>query len=120
MTVDKAALRDLSDTLNGILLPEGYNQQALKDAAVALPALLAEIDALRAELQARQWQPIETAPKDGGTVLLRGKHDHRIADGYWLQAAYNGNGAWVWPYIHSEPIHWMRLPPPPALQGDKQ
>jgi len=62
MTVDKAALRDLADTLNGILLPEGYNRQALKDAAVALPALLDEIDALKARLEinpdAPEWDGI--------------------------------------------------------------
>lgn len=34
----------------------------ITNAVRALPALLDEIDALRAELQARQWQPIETAP----------------------------------------------------------
>lgn len=50
MTVDKAALRALAETLNGILLPEGYNRQALKDAAVALPALLDENEALRTHL----------------------------------------------------------------------
>jgi hypothetical protein len=64
----------------------------------------------------REWQPIETAPKDGSTMLLRGKGDHRIADGYWLQDADKGCGAWVWPYVHSEPIHWMPLPPFPPTQ----
>ncbi|KNE28145.1 hypothetical protein [Achromobacter spanius] len=62
-----------------------------------------------------EWKPIASAPKDGSSVLLRGKGDHRIADGYWLQAAYNGVGAWVWPYVHSEPVHWMPLPAEPCL-----
>lgn len=82
--------------------------------AEQLKAQAAEIARLKA---AQTWQPIETAPKDGSTVLLRGRGDHRIADGYWLQDAYGGLGAWVWPYVHSEPHHWMPLPAgPDALQ----
>ncbi|WP_098020853.1 hypothetical protein [Orrella dioscoreae] len=79
------------------------------------PSALYTADQVRAAVLAdregrQQWQPIETAPRDGSTILLRGKGDHRIADGYWLQAAYNGNGAWVWPYVHSEPVTWMLVP----------
>jgi hypothetical protein len=57
------------------------------------------------------WQPIESAPKDATEVLLWGKK--RCADGYWLQAAYAGNGAWIWPYLFHDPTHWMPLPPIP-------
>lgn len=56
------------------------------------------------------WRPIESAPKDGSTILLRGIGDHRIGDGYWLQAAYNGNGGWIWAYVRSEPFRWMPIP----------
>lgn len=80
--------------------------------AAALVCALAKNNLL-ARYGGAAWQPIETAPKDGTSVLLRGHGDHRIADGYWLKAAYNGNGAWVWPYVHREPTHWMPLPPAP-------
>lgn len=53
------------------------------------------------------WQPIETAPKDGTKILLG--NAQTCADGYWLQEAYAGNGAWIWPYIHRNPTHWMPL-----------
>ena len=53
------------------------------------------------------WQPIETAPKDGSVVLLGNRQV--CADGYWLQEAYAGNGAWIWPYIQKTPTHWAPL-----------
>lgn len=58
------------------------------------------------------WMPIETAPKDGSSVLLRSQDKH-MADGYWLAGAYNGNGAWIWPYVNRTPQYWMLLPPSP-------
>lgn len=64
-----------------------------------------------------QWLPIESAPKDATNVLLRDRGGHH-ADGYWLRSAYNGNGAWIWPFIHANPTHWQPLPPPPE-QGSK-
>ena len=66
-----------------------------------------------------RWQPIETAPKDGSDVLLAGKRREDIASGYWLQSAYAGNGAWIWPFVHKDPTHWMPLPKAPAMQEDK-
>lgn len=55
------------------------------------------------------WRPIETAPKDAQYVLLRGKREQDVASGYWLQSAYAGNGAWIWPFVHRNPILWAPL-----------
>ncbi|MCA9339788.1 MAG: DUF551 domain-containing protein, partial [Candidatus Saccharibacteria bacterium] len=38
----------------------------------------------------------------------------RHADGFWEPAAFAGNGCWVWPYVRSDPTHWMPLPAAPA------
>lgn len=57
-----------------------------------------------------EWQPIETAPRDGTSVLLLGRSG-RHADGV---IEPNGNGEWVWPYVMAEPTHWMPLPAPPS------
>lgn len=60
------------------------------------------------------WRPIETAPKDAQYVLLRGKREQDVASGLWLQSAYAGNGAWIWPFVHRNPILWAPLPPSPS------
>lgn len=75
-----------------------------------------EIARLRAELAASrerearmQWQPIDTAPRDGTMVLLAGglaaPSDWRIKVGYWASE----DGAW---YIFGglwRPTRWMPL-----------
>jgi hypothetical protein len=44
-------------------------------------------------------------------LLLGGGKKH--ADGYWLKEAYAGNGAWIWPFVHAEPMYWQQLPSAP-------
>lgn len=67
-----------------------------------------------------EWQPIETAPKDGTAVRVT----HEIAPGYECDGRYS-DGKWNcsnWfifefqgrPYITSIPSHWMPLPSPPS------
>lgn len=79
-----------------------------------------EIEALRSRQclhgisEPSGWRDIETAPKDAQYVLLRGKREQDVASGYWLQSAYAGNGAWIWPFIHRNPILWAPLPPSPS------
>lgn len=81
------------------------------------------------------WQPIETAPKDGTSVLLCKEID---ADGnpidwsedlktaqVFVQVAAWWEDCWVVycsliedPLLHFEPTHWMPLPDPPHCIGD--
>lgn len=56
-----------------------------------------------------EWQPIETAPKDGRRLLLA-TPTGKLADGMWI-ARY---GVWAWPYVMIEPTHWMPAPPIPT------
>ena len=58
------------------------------------------------------WQPIETAPKDGSSILLATPKG-RIADGFWALTY----GVWSWLYVMVEPTHWMPLPAPPGSQA---
>lgn len=61
------------------------------------------------------WQPIETAPKDG-TMILAYEHDGLpiYRDTKWQ------DGGWLWAEIIDgydagwSPSHWMPLPAPPA------
>jgi hypothetical protein len=67
-------------------------------------------------VQSNEWQPIDTAPKDGRRLLLatpRGK----MADGNW-EKTYK---VWSWPYVMVNPTHWMPAPLPPAhgIGGEK-
>jgi hypothetical protein len=57
-----------------------------------------------------EWQPIETAPKDGTFILVYGYGDYHHA--FWLD---QGNGFWF--SIDDslvDPTHWMPLPSPPG------
>ena len=65
-----------------------------------------------------EWQPIETAPKDGTRALvwISLKGDHVRDRSYAMIACYDG---FVWRHGHSDyilstqPTHWMNLPSPP-------
>ena len=109
---------------HGRFAPETEDQmrhrkyQEREDAADAIDALLAELKELRAE---REWRPIETAPKDGTEILLRGIVTYPSIDegkrvtviGYW--ADMNGGG-WVWYGATTNFTHWRPLPEPPATE----
>lgn len=65
-----------------------------------------------------EWQPIETAPKDGETPVLT-----------WYPKAYQGKGGhyvmlwqdgkwWAIPgAFELKPTHWMPLPSPPSTES---
>lgn len=55
-----------------------------------------------------EWQPIETAPKDGSNVFLycTDRIDH-FAIGYYDEAWFAVG------HFRPEPTHWMPLPKPP-------
>lgn len=67
------------------------------------------------------WQPIETAPKDAGNILLavRVGKLRKVTIGWWGSGYYDRatksyRGGWG--DAHSRDLiatHWMPLPPPP-------
>lgn len=76
------------------------------------------------------WQPIETAPKDGRTILLCGGFTSGFASGfndtpavrtgYW----YNGKRVQAWydtvlGRCPLQPTHWMPLPDPPTTTAEE-
>lgn len=72
-----------------------------------------------------EWQPIETAPKDGARVDLWGKNmlrwdrgGERIVNVAWGKVTdWMGTERYDWMHGRGEdfkPTHWMPLPPPPV------
>jgi len=120
---------------NNVTLQAGYDAARLE-----IESLKAQIEAVGAGGVERLvapgdlWQPIETAPKDGRTLLLGYRNSHgnwRTVRGQWMSEDYieefweepdNGSPGWFedsveaddvpncWPI---EPTHWMPLPPAP-------
>lgn len=73
-----------------------------------------------------EWQPIETAPKDGTWVLVYGfindgyQNECRITTAQWAKVLdYSDQYCWRYAHYESghygqiEPTHWMPLPPLP-------
>ena len=68
------------------------------------------------------WQPIESAPRDGTQILAfaRGQSGSALDVFYGVaEWAVDGPGKiqphiedWFWPYA-IRPTHWQPLPPPP-------
>jgi hypothetical protein len=77
------------------------------------------------------WQPIETAPKDGRQVLLFSPGSiPEVVVGKWETYEGDPGEAW-WAYaetalsdlfgeVDPEPSHWMPLPPPPANRPEEK
>lgn len=69
--------------------------------------LKAEVERLRSLSANSEWQPIETAPKDGQEILAY-RHPH----GVFLMPGYWGNDMY-------QMTHWMPMPKPPAAKDGK-
>ena len=73
-----------------------------------------------------EWQPIETAPKDGSKILAHMRDNDDLGpliliwhDERWIVSWDNTDITEHWGDI---PTHWMPLPSPPAISenGSKQ
>lgn len=69
-----------------------------------------EVERLR---KATEWQPIETAPRDGTEIFACvGKYGFEATafySGRWNLS--NDDDGYAWPY---NPTHWMPIPQPPT------
>lgn len=66
-----------------------------------------------------EWQPIETAPKDGSWFLAWAQRD---SSPYRVSWGRNHNGQLTWctmfgSFFEGYLTHWKPLDPPAALQG---
>lgn len=70
------------------------------------------------------WEPIETAPKDGTSILV-----YEETEWPEIFVAYHKNDSWGWTkegnfgedgdYFNHSPSHWMPLPNPPEPKDEK-
>ena len=63
-----------------------------------------------------QWQPIETAPKDGQIILVFCRHGQYVCafdteEGWWY---VDDNKFGPFPLRGEAPTHWMPLPDEPS------
>jgi hypothetical protein len=66
-----------------------------------------------------EWQPIESAPKDGTPVDIWCA-GFRYTDAYWGRVAnewLDEDGDPIKDYYGEEPTHWMPLPSPPSRKA---
>ena len=77
-----------------------------------------------------KWQPIETAPKDGTSVILGCNYDRlgkiRVTCAWyereiWTEAKHWDDDADDWLFLECafRPSHWMPLPSPPVVEGEE-
>ena len=67
-----------------------------------------------------EWKPIETAPRDGETILAFKPDERRSGD--WMTAVYWSDDDYLrgWVMVGglhvAHPTHWMPLPTPPEVK----
>ncbi|CAM4133819.1 DUF551 domain-containing protein [Kerstersia similis] len=134
MSIDTKNLRQAAASVRAFLKPE-YGRE-IAAAADHIDVQAAEIAALR-----QPWKRIETAPKDGKTILIgyfNSLGNWRTLRGQWMSEEYiaeywdDPDGVepgWFETSVEAddppncwricEPTHWMPLPAPPAaLSGE--
>lgn len=72
-----------------------------------------------AETTAREWQPIESAPKNQDAIDLYSPVRGRIPDAIWAGDSWREWGLdsfdnMAWLRIEEQVTHWMRVPAPPV------
>lgn len=77
-----------------------------------------------------EWQPIETAPKDGQRVLFKNEHNGLTDAGHWKDwrdmpswrrellpdHAKEWDGEWSTDCGNGDMTHWMPLSDPPQIR----
>jgi len=64
------------------------------------------------------WQPIDTAPKDGTTIIVYrpkfdGKYIPKVGVDYWGKYKLKPMGCWMKSRTDVQPTHFILLPEPP-------
>ena len=98
--------------------PEGYVVATRNEAGQAVAVTRQDdegrILSVIAEFDYPQWNPIETAPKDGQYILACDKDATLVT--HWMEGGwYEGEDRYE--YFYWEPSHWMALPARPEFKN---
>lgn len=64
------------------------------------------------------WQPIDTAPKDGRQILVWDRADRETDKLYWMQDHWNNILGHA---VDADALtHWMPLPNPPVRGNERE
>ena len=88
---------------------------------VAAKDALAALEACEARLESYEWQPIETAPKDGAEILITASGEVYAASwkcGEWRPIDQNNYYSEWDGFKEGVIIKWQHLPQPPKEQSD--
>lgn len=120
--INDVVLDGLAGDVTGKLLLEQLRNTEQR--TLAAEKRVAELEAELAKV--REWQPIDTAPKDGKWIALWSQ-DGGVSVGYWGPTYFDSDYAWVRYHHRSDseevrpvPTHWRPLPQPPAPQQTKE
>lgn len=111
MNISDARLAELVARTGPTALLHFRDEDDVNAALIELQSARVELERMRAQV-AWAWRPIDTAPKDGRTVLLGRIGATRAYTGEYVTAGASG---W-WRDTHGqqrEPTHWMPMPPTP-------
>lgn len=102
-SVEEEAQTLLKEWIDGKYGDQGLRLRAEKTASI-LERLLAELSTLKA---AQDWQPIETAPKDGTRIIVRLNEEWEVAAGEYH------DGVWLDDFgMDMNPMNWIPMPAP--------
>ena len=88
-----------------------------RETAIRNRMLQEDIAIAIAEARAQDWQPIETAPKDGSRILVKDRPHGLgmcVASAGWRNDAPHLIEWQVVNDVVAHPTHWMPLPKPPV------
>jgi len=91
------------------------------DPAVSFDLTADAIGKLLAFYDARQWRPIETAPKGGSILVCTATSrapDKRMTVASWWFDDWASSEPCRGDSLHEPPTHWLPLPAPPVETGE--
>lgn len=92
--------------------PERFESEWAQEERFYLGFARAALEAALSSAQAPEWQPIETAPKDGTVISIKGDR------GPYGVAAWEGHASWGTPVNwHRDSSTWLAPSDRPELKG---